>query len=112
MELVDKITSSVISCQIANNQLQEIRGTEYYSHSLKQKLNAIVPELMKRESQMYDKFFEKSEQSTIDVYDVNDRFIKAISKVPIWKMEIIMEMIKAEEKDSKSIEGIVNKILR
>lgn len=112
MTLTDKITMSVISCQIASNQLQEIRNTPYYSNVLKQKLNGIVPELIKKEQEMYDTFFERSETSTIDVYNVNENFIRSISKVPIWKMEIILRIIEAEEKDPKSIEGIVNKILR
>lgn len=112
MELVDKITTSVISCQITLNQLDAIKHTPYYKQSLKSKINGIIPELVKAESQHYDKFFESQSESTDHVYKVFELFIERISKVPIYDMENICYMIDAYDKDSKSMNGITNKIIR
>ena len=112
MELVDKITTSVMSTQIALVQLEEIKHTGYYNKELKQKLNLVLPLLIKAEQEHYDKFFEKESDSTDHVYQVFENFIKRISKVPIYDMENICYMIDAYDKDSKSMNGITNKILR
>ena len=112
MELVDKITTSVMSCQIALNQLEAIKHTPYYKQSLKNKINAVLPELIKAEQEHYDKFFEKESDSTDHVYQVFENFIKRISKVPIYDMENICYMIDAYDKDGKSMNGITNKILK
>ena len=112
MELVDKITTSVMSTQIALVQLEEIKHTGYYNKELKQKLNLVLPLLIKAEQEHYDKFFEKESDSTDHVYQVFENFIKRISKVPIYDMENICYMIDAYDKDAKSMNGITNKILR
>ena len=41
--------------------------------------------------------------STIDVYNVYDNFMKKISEVPIYDMENISVIIDAYNKDKKSI---------
>lgn len=112
MREVDKITTSVMSCQIALNQLESIKHTSYYKQSLKNKINAVLPELIKAESEHYDKFFEKNSDSTDHVYKVFELFIERISKVPIYDMENICYMIDAYDIDSKSMNGITKKILR
>jgi len=112
MELVDKITTSVMSCQIALNQLEAIKHTPYYKGLLKNKLNNVLPELIKAEQEHYDSFFEKHSDSTDHVYKVFELFIQRISKVPIYDMENICYMIDAYDKDKKSMNGITNKVLR
>lgn len=110
--IADKITTSVMSCQIALNQLEAIKHTPYYKQSLKNKINAVLPELVKAEAEHYDKFFEKESESTAQVYEVFENFVKRIAQVPIYDMENIVSMIEAYNKDAKSMNGIVNKILR
>lgn len=112
MREVDKITTSVMSCQIALNQLEAIKHTNYFKGSLKNKINLVLPELIKAEKDHYDKFFESNSDSTDHVYQVFENFIKRISQVPIYDMENICYMIDAYDKDSKSMNGITNKILR
>lgn len=112
MELVDKITTSVMSCQIALNQLEAIKHTGYYNKELKQKLNLVLPLLIKAEQQHYDKFFENLSDSTDQVYKVFENFIKQISEIPIYDMENICYMIEAYNKDQKSMNGITNKIMK
>lgn len=112
MREVDKITTSVMSCQIALNQLENIKHTSYYNGVLKNKINNIIPELVKKESEHYDKFFDADSTATDVVYKVFDDFIKKISLVPIYDMESLSIVIDAFNKDKKSIEGICKKILR
>jgi len=112
MTITEKVTTSVMSCQIALNQLEAIKHTSYYRHSLKAKINSVLPELIKAEKEHYDKFFDKEEKSTSEVYQVFESFIKVISQVPIYDMENICYIIEAYQKDPKSINGIVNKILK
>jgi hypothetical protein len=112
MTITDKITTSIISAQCTLNHLEEIKHTPYYKKELKNKLNLVLPELIKAEKTDYDSFFNLLGDSTSQVYDVYNAFLTTISKVPIYHMENIINIVRAYEKDKKSIEGIVNKILR
>ena len=112
MKIEDKITNSVMSCQIALNQLEQIKYTPYYKQALKNKLNSVLVELIKAEQNHYDKFFERDDNATDAVYAVFDTFIKKVSEIAIYDMENICHIIDAYRKDQKSIEGIVNKINR
>jgi hypothetical protein len=112
MKIEDKITNSVMSCQIALNQLEQIKFTPYYKQSLKNKLNSVLVELIKVEANHYDKFFDRDSDATDAVYSVFDKFIKKVSEIAIYDMENICHIIDAYKKDQKSIEGIVNKINR
>jgi hypothetical protein len=112
MQEVDKITTSVMSTQIALNQLEAIKHTGYYNKELKQKLNLVLPLLIKAEEKHYDKFFESLSDSTDQVYKVFENFIKRISQIPIYDMENICYIIDAYDKDQKSMNGITNKILK
>ena len=78
---------------------------------LKNRLNQLLPELYKCDPD-YDTFFNKVEESTSVVYDVYDTYLKAVASIPIWECENITKIINAYNKDPKSIEGIVNKILK
>jgi hypothetical protein len=112
MQEVDKITTSVMSTQIALNQLEAIKHTGYYNKELKQKLNLVLPLLIKAEEKHYDKFFESLSDSTDQVYKVFETFIKRISQIPIYDMENICYIIDAYDKDAKSMNGITKKILK
>ena len=101
-----------MSCQIALNQLEQIKYTPYYKHAVKVRLNAALIELIKAESNHYDKFFDRDNEATDAVYSVFDTFIKKVSEIAIYDMENICHIIDAYRKDQKSIEGIVNKINR
>lgn len=101
-----------MSCEIALNQLEAIKHTPYYKQSLKNKINAVIPELIKAEQYHYDKFFEALSDSTDHVYKVFETFVKVISQVPIYDMENICYMIEAYNKDPKSMNGITNKIIK
>lgn len=111
MNITDKITHAIIANQIALNNNEAIKHTQYYKKELKQKLNLLMPELIKAEKD-YDEFFNKIEDSTSEVYAVYSDFVKAIASVPIWECKNLTLIIQAYNKDPKSIEGIVKKILK
>jgi hypothetical protein len=111
MKIEDYITQSIIVNQIALNQNEKLKHTTFFKKELRQKLNLLIPVLVKCEPE-YDEFFNKVEDSTIDVYKVYENFLKSVSSVPIWDCENITLIIEAYKKDPKSIEGICKKILK
>jgi methyltransferase-like protein len=112
MTQTDKITHIIINAQMLNNRLTDSIGEKVFKQNLKLKCNHFLTELIKVEKEWYDKFFDAKEQSTIDVYNVYEKFINEVSKVPIWEMENIITILKAYQKDPKSIEGITKKIMK
>lgn len=111
MTQIDKITHAIVVNEIAKNANHEIKFTPYYKGILKNRLNQLLPELYKCEPD-YDEFFNSVEESTSVVYDAYNNYIKAVSSIPIWDCENITLIIEAYKKDSKSINGIVTKILK
>jgi hypothetical protein len=111
MTTTDKVNHAIIINQIALNNNEAIKHTQYYKRSLKAKLNTLLQELYSCEKD-YDAFFNSEENSTCDVYDVYERYTKAISSIPIYECENIILIIEAYKKDPKSIEGICKKILK
>lgn len=105
----DNITHIAINSQVLLNRLCDERTKGVFTKQLKFHCNKFIDELQKVETNIFDKFFDKNEESTIVVYDTYDKFI---SNIPIWDMQNLTRIIEAYHKDSKSIEGIVNKILR
>ena len=112
MREVDKITTSVMSVQLTLNLLESIKHTPYFQKELKRSLNLCLPHLINSEKQYYDNFFEVKEESTTQVYQVYEDFVRLIAGVAIYDMQNISSIIEAYRKDPKSIEGITNKILR
>jgi len=104
-----KITHSIITNQIALNHNEAIKHTPFYKKELKQKINLLLPILIKAEKE-YDDFFNNIEDSTSEVYKVYDDYIKAVASVPIYDAKNITMIIEAYKKDPKSIDGIVKKI--
>ena len=111
MDTQTKVTHSIIACQIAMNHLTELKHTNVYRHGVKRGINLLLPELIKAEAD-YDKFFNTKENETVNVYEVYERYMKAVASVPIWDCENIALIIEAYKKDPKAIEGIVQKVLR
>ena len=111
MTQTDKITHAIVVNEIAKNANYEIKFTPFYKGMLKNRLNQLLPELYKCEPD-YDAFFDSVEESTSFVYEIYERYIKAVASVPIFDCENITKIIEAYNIDKKSIEGIVNKILK
>lgn len=110
--LDDKFIHAIIANQLALNFNEDLKNQKgLHNPTLKYRPKNACEELVKSELN-YDKFFEKEEVSTIDVYNVYEKFCKIISKVPIWEMQNVEKIIQAYFTDPKSIEGITNKILK
>ena len=111
MRAEDRITHAIVVNEIAKNANIFLRNTPYFKGLLKNRLNQLLPELYKCNSD-FDAFFNSVEESTEVVYQVYEDYTKAISSVPIWDCQNITKIIEAYKKDPKSIQGIVNKILK
>ena len=116
MTPVDKVTHIAINCEVLINRINDEKFDGYFNpkikQSLRQKCKEFLQELYKVEREYYDVFFNKSEDSTVVVYDIYDTFMKTVASVPIYHMANITSIIEAYQKDPKSIEGIVKKINR
>lgn len=110
-DIVHKITSSIIANQIALNKNEAIRHTQFYKREIKKRINLLLPELISAEKD-FDAFFNNVEDSTVQVYEVYDKFIEAVASIPIWECGNLTAVIEAFKKDPKSMQGIVNKINR
>jgi hypothetical protein len=111
MDFKTRVTHSIISMQIVLNHLEKLIHTNYYKKEVKHYTNLLLPHLIKAEEE-YDKFFNKEEEATKEVYNEYHQFIEAISSVPIYEQRNITLIIEAYNKDPKSIEGICKKILK
>ena len=111
MSNTDRITHIAILSQILLNYLNDTNANNYFGKLLKMTCKRFLSELIKVERNVYDKFFDKSEDSTLVVYDTADAFYKTVSNIPIYDMENLSRIWEAYQKDKKSIEGIVKKIL-
>lgn len=111
MTQTDKITHAIIVNEIALHTNVWIRKTKYFKGILKNRINQLLPELYKCVPD-YDSFFNRHEESTEVVTEIYENYTKAIASVPIWECENITSIIEAYKKDPKSINGIVNKILK
>lgn len=111
MRAEDRITHAIVVNEIAKNANIFLRNTPYFKGLLKNRLNQLLPELYKCNSD-FDAFFNPVEESTEVVYQVYEDYTKAISSVPIWDCQNITKIIEAYKKSPDSIQGIVNKILK
>lgn len=109
LDPIHKITHAIIANQLALNHNEAIKHTQFYRHELKKRINHLLPELYKAEKD-FDEFFDTLEDSTVEVYNAYDEFIRTIASVPIWECRNISAIIKAYQKDPASIEGICKKI--
>ena len=108
----EKITHVSILSQVLQNYLGDDLANGFFKQSLKQSAKNFLNQLREVERKQYDSFFKKEEESTLVIYDIVDSFCKTISTIPIYEMQNIQSVLEAYQKDSKSIEGIVKKILK
>ena len=90
----------------------ESKRRKYLKQELKKRIKLVQTELIKAEAAEYDKFFDKKERETIEIYNVVETCVKEIASLGLHHLEAMTEIVKAYKKDPKSIQGIVNKINR
>lgn len=108
----NRINHIVISAQVLSYYINEMKAKNYFKSILLNFVNKFIYQLKSVEWKYFDEMFKQQEQASGIVYDTYDMFIKTMSNVPIWEMQNITHILQAYQKDPKSIEGIVNKILK
>jgi hypothetical protein len=86
----NKLISAIMTAQILNNQLFDLRVNNVFKQRDKQLINNALKVLENVESKWYDKLCNNAEEQTFEVYDVYNSFIKQIANVPIFDMQVLM----------------------
>ena len=108
----NRISHIVIACQVLSYYIQDMKANGWFKGILLKFVNNLIEKLKEVEWKYFDKMYGKEEEASTIVYDTYDNFIKTVACVPIWEMQNLTKIIQAYNKDKKSIEGIVNKIMR
>lgn len=111
MATSNDVVTAQMACQITYNLLENLKGTKYDKQLLKNKLNAVIPELQKSEEGLFYDFFKLDAKTTSEVYAIYHDFIKVMATVPIHDAPNLVAMYQAYKLNPKAISGIVNKIL-
>lgn len=101
-----------MACQITLNTLDNIKDTPYDKRLLKNRLNLVIPELIKSEEGLFYDFFKLDGKTTTEVYKIYKEFITEIAKIPIYDTQNLLIMYEAYLIDPKSMQGITNKVLK
>jgi len=107
-----KLVHLVIIAQIMSNYITESIALKFLQGPFLNYVNNFRKKLSKIEKDYYDKVFAKEEQYTIESYDAMDEFLKVVAQVPVYDMQDVIRLIKANQVDEKSMQGIANKILK
>jgi len=108
----NRINHIVISAQVLSYYISEMKSKNYFKTTLLNFVNKFLTQLKLIEWKYYDKMFEKESEAAIIVYETYDNFIKTISNIPIWEMQNVTKILEAYNENPKSMEGIVNKVLK
>jgi len=112
LRMSNKITFITIASEVLLNRLFDAKSDGLFKQKLRQKASTFIDELKTIELGIYDNLDKAKSEQLSQVYDIYDGFINKISGVEIYDMENIMYIIEAYNKDPKSINGIVNKVLK
>jgi hypothetical protein len=102
----------IIIAQIMSNYITESIALKFLQGPFLNYVNNFRKKLWNIEKEYYDKMFNKEENITIDAYDAMDEFLKVVAQVPVFDMQDVIRLIKANQIDEKSMQGIANKILK
>lgn len=108
----NRINHIVISAQVLSYYISEMKATNYFKGTLLNFVNKFITQLKLIEWKYFDKMFDKETEASTVVYEVYDNYIKTISNIPIWEMQNVINILDAYNKDAKSIEGVVSKVLK
>lgn len=108
---LENLTGAVIFNQLALNYNETLKYTKFYKHELKKVLNLSIKELIKIEKKEFDKVYETDPDYTDKVSTNVIMIMEEISKGGFTDMVMLGNMICAYQKDRKSINGIIDKVL-
>jgi hypothetical protein len=104
----NKLISAIMTAQILNNQLFDLRVNNVFKQRDKQLINNALKVLENVESKWYDKLCNNAEQQTFEVYDVYNSFIKQIANVPIFDMQVLMLLYRLYKDHPSKLQELIN----
>jgi hypothetical protein len=108
--LEDKIVHTLIAGELFKFYISELKSNGIVTQKSKMIANQFLQEFKKSEK-VVDAMFDVAEPNAMLVSDVIEKYVNTIA-VNIWDMENIRLIIEAYNKDTKSINGVVKKILK
>jgi len=84
---------------------------KFKNKALQSQLTAIYPSLDKQ-TKLYNEFYNVSTEGITSFYDVTKKNAEYIMNYNILDKALICNFLMAHEKDPKSVEGIITKILK
>lgn len=104
----NKLISAIMTAQILNNQLFDLRVNNVFKHRDKQLINNALKVLESVENKWFDKLYNNAEEQTYEVYNVYNSFIKQIANVPIFDMQVLMLLYKLYKDHPKKLQDLIN----
>lgn len=107
-----QVVHAIISSQIALNMNVGLRALQPQLHKQKFKniTNKYLQALIAKEAE-YDILFDKEEQNLVEVYEVFEKYVKAVSAIPIWEMQNMTAILKKYTANTKSdFEQFINNL--
>lgn len=103
-----KLITSVMTAQILNNQLHDLVVNKVFKQSDKKHINNAIKILESIESKYYDKFYDKKEEETSEVYDFYEKFISTMANVPIYDASVVMMLYKLYKETPRKLQDLIN----
>jgi hypothetical protein len=103
-----KLVTSVMTAQILQNQLHELVVGKIFQQKDKQHIKNAIKVLESIEVKYYDKFYDKKEEETSEVYDFYEKFIQTISNVPIYDASVVLMLYKLYKDTPKKLQDLIN----
>lgn len=97
-----------MTAQILQNQLHELVVGKIFQHKDKQHIKNAIKVLESIEVKYYDKFYDKKEEETSEVYDFYEKFIQTISNVPIYDASVVLMLYKLYKDTPKKLQDLIN----
>jgi hypothetical protein len=104
----NKLISAIMTAQILNNQLFDLRVNNVFKQRDKQLINNALKVLENVETKWYDKLCKTAEEQTFEVYDVYNSFIKQIANVPIFDMQVLMLLYRLYKDHPSKLQDLIN----
>ena len=108
--LEDKIVHTLISGELFKFYISELKANGIVTQKSKMIANQFLQEFKKSEK-VVDAMFDVAEPNAVSVSDVIENYVNVIA-INIWDMDNIRLIIEAYNKDPKSINGVVKKVLK
>lgn len=110
-ELNRRLAATIIFNQMALNANEALKNTEFYEKEIKLKINALLPVLIKKEKEHFDKIYKANENLVYAMSTEVEDVVNTLMKKNLVTVLLVGKMIKALEVNEKAVLGIVNKVL-